>query len=240
MSTTPESYELFRLENIAYDVALNFGNVGDVALARMQRLVQRAMFLVAGHDRRWSWLEARDSIVTVSAQEEYSLSELVREVESFWIEESNRQKLSRIPTNYFQELVPMPTDASGAPRMYDFRGVDSSGNKVVSFYPIPDDAIEIFYRFSKQIVPVKNVQQDIRQAWGIPANIASVVIETATALAYQGVNDARYQNQLALCTAMIDAAYAADQSHPDTTYRARLQAGNTHADGPLLGPLYGE
>jgi hypothetical protein len=225
MSTPPEIYELFRLEQLAYDVAFNTGQAGSSqGIDRALRLLNRAGLIIAGHDRRWSWLHVKDSFNTVANQEEYSLNQDVRELTGVWLEGSYRQKLDRIPTTQFNELEPQSSSATGTPRLYDRKGVDSSGCMVISLYPLPTSAIEVFYRYYKHLLPIKNQQADVVSAWGLPPNMVPVLVEVATALSYQGLNDTRFNDQFSLAIGSIDNAYAADQSRPDTVYRAKDQA----------------
>lgn len=223
--STPEIYELFRLEQIAYDVAFNTGQAGSSqGIDRAMRLINRAAIIIAGHDRRWSWLHVKDSFNTVANTEEYSLNQDVRELTSIWMEGSNRQKLDRIPTTQFTELEPESSSVTGTPRLYDRKGVDSSGCMVISLYPVPSSSIEVFYRYYRHLLPIKNSQADVVSSWGLPINLVPVLIEVATALSYQGLNDTRFNDQFTLAVGSIDNAYAADQSRPDTIYRAKDQA----------------
>ena len=239
--TTPQIYELFRLEDLAYDVGFNSGNTGSQGIERGVRLLNRAAILIAGHDKRWSWLYAKDSVLTEVGQEEYSLACDVRELTSMWMEGSYRQKLDRIPTTQFTQLEPQSSSVTGTPRLYDLRGVDSSGNKVISLYPVPSvGSIEVFYRYYRQLLPLTDQQKSVISGWGMPVNLVPVLIEVATALSFQGLNDTRYNDQFTIANGSIESAYAADQARPDTIYRARDQAATLGADdgGARLPPEF--
>jgi hypothetical protein len=233
--SAPEMYELYRLENIAYDVGLNFGNTGDVAIARNFRLVNRAMVKIAGHDRRWSWLRTKDKILTVAGRYEYSLRVDAKEVTKFWMEGANRGEIIRIPEGFEEDA----NLTQGVPNLYDWRGVDSQGARVVTFYPAATPGIEIWYRFFKHIMPIKDGSCDVRTYWGIPPNIAELLIEVTTALAWQGINDKRFSDQVVMVSQMIDDAYAADQSNVGTRYRAQSQEGSKADDEPHFEPRFG-
>lgn len=231
---TPEIYELFRLEEIAYDVAFNTGETGTQGINRALRLINRAAIIIAGHDKRWSWLHAKDYFTAVADQEEYSLNQDVKELTGVWLQGSSRQKLDRIPTTQFNEIEPESDIISGTPRIYDIKGVDSSGCKVISLYPVPDSGVEVWYRYYKQLLPIRNQQSDVCSSWGMPVNIVPILIEVATALSFQGLNDTRFNDQLSLAISSIENAYAADQGRPDTRYRARDQIGiDMYSDGRL-------
>lgn len=232
---TPEIYELWRLENVAFDIAGNFGNTGDVAVARMTRLVNRAMIKIAGNNRRWTWLRTKDSFTTVANVREYSLRLDAKEITKFWMEGSNRGEIIRVPEGFDEDGA----ITSGSPSLFDWRGVDSNGAKVVEFYPLPGAGIEIFYRFYRHITPVKDGGVDLRSAWGIPPNICELLIEVATALAWQGINDKRFYEQVNMATTMIQDAYDADQENIATRYRQKSQESDDRDDGPRFEPRFG-
>ncbi len=239
--STPEINELWRFENIAYDVGVNFGNTSTQSLAKMGRFVNRAaQKITTEKNRRWSWLYTKDFITTVSDEGEYSLRQDAGQVLNFWIP-GVVQKLGRIPTSKFIGLVPDEEADSGTPRMYDWRGVDSNGSKVVFLWPIPSaDDLDVYYRFKRFITPIVNVQDNVRAKWGMPPNVIECVTELATALAFKGINDVRYKEQLAIAEAMIEDAYNDDQENPDTTYRMEPFDGGGSDDGPYLGSTFGE
>jgi hypothetical protein len=239
--TAPAADELFRFLDIAYDVGLNFGSTTDQGLDRAKRCLNRAATQLAGHDRRWSWLRVKDSILTVQGEPEYSLPPDFRKEEQFWIQEGSRRKLGRISTALKTELVPDAELRTGIPSLYDFEGVDSVGSRVATFWPCPsEDDIEIWFRYSRFILPIRDDQKSLRASWGMPPNIIEVLVQKASALAIQGINSDKYFALNNAADAQIAEAYAADQSHPDATYQARLVGeGRPAQEGPLLPPEYG-
>lgn len=239
--SAPDINELWRFENVAYDVAVNFGNTSDQSQRKMQRFLNRAAQMVATQkNRRWSWLYAKDYITTIESEGEYSLPSDLQKVNEFWIQDSNRQKLDRIPSGKFRELVPDDSEDSGTPRLYDFRGVDSNGSKVAFFWPIPSEAgLKIYFRYKRFITPIVNPQADVRSYWGMPQDVILAAVELATALALKSINDPRWKDQLILAEGMIDQAYADDQENPDTTYRMEPFEGDSGDGEPVFESRFG-
>lgn len=233
-----EPWDLYSLQGIALDVARSFGNESSQSRERMKRFVNRAGIYIAGHDRKWTWMRVVDSFETATSVEEYSIPG-IRELQMFWIQDSPRQKLDRVPQRFFRQRIPEPQIATGIPRLYDKVGVDSSGDDVYSFYPIPSGVIEIFYAYFRDIDPMKHDHDTIMAYWGMPKSMREVLFQTAKAFAFDGVDSARYEKELAIADAMIEDAYGADQNNADTTVRASEQDPNTFLyDGPGLPSNY--
>jgi len=237
---TFEDNELFRFEEIAFDVALIFGNTTDQGLTRSRRSVNRAMLALAGTNKRWSWLKVKDTFNTISGTREYSLTRDVKVLHQMWIDGANRQRIDRLPTSTFVERVPNPDDATGTPRLYDEEGVDSSGAKVISLYPVPSSILEINFRYTRQIVPILTPEADIRSYWGLPAHLLEALTTKSAAFALRGVNGTKSMELEALANAQIDEAYASDQEGTTTTFRAPMQEGRDRfSDDVMLPPTYG-
>lgn len=237
---TPDDHEFFRISQIAYDVGLIFGSTTDQGMARCKRSIYRAALSLAGNDRRWSWLKTKDSFNTVSSQREYSIREDVKFIHQMWMEGVNRQRIDRIPTSQFVEQVPNPELSTGIPRLFDEEGVDSTGAPVISLYPVPASALEVKYRFTRDILPFKDDSNDIRVIWGMPPRLLEALTQKAAALAIQGTNSQKFRELDALAESLIEDAYAADQAKPYTTYRAPMIEGrDAISDGPQLPPTYG-
>ncbi len=232
--------QLTRFSEIAQDVGSIFGSQTDQALTRVKRCINRAAISLAGQDRRWSWLQTKDSFVTASLVNEYSLNQDVRTIHQLWLPDLNRQRIDRIPTSKFVELVPNPTAATGIPRLFDEEGVDSSGAKIVSLYPMPSSVLTINYRYTKQMLPILDDNTDILQWWGLPLNLLECLTQKAAALASQGVNGARFLELNGMAEQIIAEAYACDQAKPWTSFRAPLgDEWDMIADGPSLPPQFG-
>lgn len=240
-TSAPEDNEFFRIENIAYDVGQIFGSTTDQGLARARRSIYRAALYIVGQDRRWTWLKTKDSLLTVASQREYSLRDDISDLQQqMWMEGSNRGRIDRIPTSDFVQRVPNPEEATGTPVLYDEEGVDSSGAKVVSFYPVPSSEIEIFYRFTRQIMPFNDPSEDIRTIWGMPAKMLEPLTQKAAALCVQGVSSSRFNDMNALAEALILDAYGSDQAKPATTFRApMIRERDSLSDGVMLPPQFG-
>ncbi len=239
--TQLEDNELFRFEEIAYDVGLIFGSTTAQGLKRARRCLNRAMIDLAGHDRRWSWLRVKDSFITETGVREYSLNADVRVLEHrMWMQGATRGSIDRLPSAQFVERVPNPDDSTGTPRLFDEEGVDSSGCKVVSLYPVPPSDLEIFYRYSRHIAPISEGSTDVRVAWGLPQNLLGPLTKKAAAFALLGVSGERAEKLEAQADAEIEAAYGADQAKPYTSYRAPMQdTYDALSDGPMLPPQFG-
>lgn len=236
----PEDDEYFRIENIAYDVGLIFGSTTEQGLARARRCIYRAALYISGHDRRWTWLQTKDIFKTTGQVREYSIRQDVKTIHQMWMQGANRQRIDRIPTSQFVERVPNPDLATGIPRLFDEEGVDSSGAKIVSLYPIPASALDIYYRFTRQIMPPRAPEADIRVLWGMPPTMLEVLTQKAASLALQGTNSSKSTELAGMAEQLIDAAYAADQAKPATTYRAPMIDGrDAITDGPMLPPSFG-
>lgn len=240
ISEIPEDDEFFRIENIAYDVAQIFGSTTDQGIGRARRCVYRAALYIGGHDRRWTWLKTKDSFFTTLGTREYSLRDDTKQIHQVWIQGTNRQRIDRMPTSQFVERVPNPELATGIPTLFDEEGVDSGGARIISLYPVPNGALEIFYRFTRRLMPFKDPTNDIRVLWGMPPEMLDVLTQKAAALAVQGISSSRFADLNMMAEQMIQAAYADDQAHPATTYRAPLMEGrDAILDGPMLPPQFG-
>lgn len=242
MSTPLEDNELFRFGEVAFDVAQIFGSTTAQGLTRARRSLNRAMIYIVGHDRRWSWLRTKQSFMTIADTREYSLQREVRaDIEQFWMEGANRGTIRRVPTGQFVKAVPDPASYSGTPYLFDYEGVDSSGCIVISLFPTPSAAVEIFYRHTKQITPINDPDKDIRQYWGLPQNMLEPLTQKAAAIMVQGVNGKRFQELNTEAERLILEAYAADQSKQNTTYRAPMHDENMPfiVEDVLLPPEFG-
>jgi hypothetical protein len=241
MPTPPEEFELFRFGEVAYDVAQIFGVTTEQGLSRARRALNRAIIDIAGHDRKWSWLRTKTSLETIATEREYSLDPSARpDIQQFWMTGANRGVIDRVPTGKFVRNMPDPESYSGNPYLFDYEGVDSSGLVVVSFFPTPASAIEIFYRFTRHPMPIKDESKDIRVAWGIPPNMLETLTQRAAMLMVQGVNGERYDKMKADTDLQIKEAYAADQAKPGTIFRAPMHGGPELYDGdPLLPSTFG-
>lgn len=239
--TVPDENELFRFGEVAYDVAQIFGSTTEQGLTRARRALNRAMIYIAGHDRKWSWLRTKSSLMTVDDTREYSLDREARaDINHFWMEGSTRGKIYRVPTGQFVRSVPDPENYSGNPYLFDYEGVDSSGAVVVSFFPTPSAAIEVFYRFTRKIKPISEEDKDIRVAWGIPEDMLEALTQKAAAMCVQGISGERYDAMNAEAERLILEAYAADQSRQNTTYRApMIDEGRPMEAEVLLPPEFG-
>ncbi len=238
---TPEDSEFFRIENIAYDVGLAFGSTTDQAQARIRRCIYRAALSIAGTEtRRWSWLKCKDSFLTTTGENEYSIRQDVKVLHHLWMEGVSRQRIDRIPTTQFVERVPDSNLMTGIPRLFDEQGVDSSGAKIVSLYPVPSGELEVFYRFTRKIVPFSDPSQDIRVLWGMPEQLLEALTQKATALAAQGISATKFAELTTFAEQLIDGAYADDQNNTATTYRSPMIHGrDALEDGPMLPPQFG-
>lgn len=241
MSTPLDDDALFRFGEIAFDVAQIFGNTSAQGLTRARRALNRAMIYIAGHDRKWSWLRTKDSLTTTIGVREYSLQREVRaDISHFWMEGAARGKIYRVSTGRFVKAIPDPDNYSGNPYLFDYEGVDSSGCLVVSFFPTPAAATEIFYRYTRQIKPINDEDKDVRAYWGLPQNMLEVLTQKAAALAVQGVNGTRFKELNADAEAMLQDAYSCDQSRTNTNFIAPMQGeGEPLGEGVLLPPEFG-
>lgn len=237
----PAANELFRFGELAFDVATIFGVTTEQGLKRARRSLNRAAIAIAGHDRNWSWLRVKDSLYTSSGIREYSLPEGLRaDIEHFWMEGSYRGKLTRIPTNRFVKAEPDASTTSGTPQFFDYEGVDSSGCMQFSFFPVPSARIQIHFRGTREIVPIDDDDKDVRAYWGLPQSMLEPLIKKAAAICVQGVSTQRFEQLSGEADALIEAAYAADQSRKNTTYRAPMieASGGPEFDDPRLPPQF--
>lgn len=221
--TIPADEELFRFGQIAYDVAQIYGVTTSQGLARARRALNRAMISIAGHDRKWSWLKVKDSFDTVADTREYSLPQEVRgDLHQIWIGSDAPGVIQRVPTGQFVRSMPDPDSYSGNPYLFDFEGVDSSGCMVISLFPTPSSALEVFYRYTRHIRPISDEDKDVRQYWGLPQNMLETLITKAAAICVRGSSGERYDELNAEAEMQIAEAYAADQARLNTTFRARM------------------
>lgn len=241
-TSIPDINALFRFSEVAYDAAQIFGSTTDQALARVKRCLNRAAIDIAGNDRRWGWLQSSTpyQFNTVALQINYSLRQDVKIIHQVWISDLNRQRLDRIPTTKFVELVPNPQLATGIPRLYDLQGVDSNAAPIISLYPMPASVYQMNVRYTKQIVPVLNDTADIRVAWGMPENLLTALTQKAAAYALQGVNNAKFMELNQLSEMLIKDAYDAEQSRLFTHWRAPMSdTWDMLSEGPMLPATYG-
>lgn len=231
--------ELYRLENVTLDVARNYGNESTQMLAKIKRVINQAAILVAGHDRKWSWMLVNDSFNTVSGIENYHLNQDVRDLLLFWKTGENRGTIDRIGTGLFKKYVPDTTVYSGVPRMWDEQGVDTNGAKIISLFPVPGGVYEINYRYFRHLLPLRNDQNDLRSYWGMPPNIIEAcLIPMATALLYKHVDDDRYKTERGEAEAQIELAYGADQQKANTVIRVPGDDPDRFYSDPMLPPNF--
>lgn len=204
-------------------------------------LVRAAIRISTEKNRRWSWLDVTKSFDTIAGEETYTLPSCFKAApRALFIKGSNRRRLRRIPTNSFIDKVPDPSTDSGNPTFYDYAGVNSNGSRLITLWPIPAGVEEIFVRGKRVIVAPSNDEVDIRAAFGMPEDVIEALIEYATALAWKGQNDARYQEQMGEAQHLLDEAYAADQENNDTRKRARMMESEDYSDGdPQLPANFG-
>lgn len=232
--------ELFQFGNVVFDAASIFGSTTDQAIARVRRCVNRAMIDINRKNRRWSWLKQIYSFNTVANQRIYSLDPTVKKIQQVWITGISRQRIDRIPTTKFVELVPNPELATGIPRLYDFEGVDSNGAIQISLYPMPGSLYPINVGHTKKIMPIKEDTTDVRSWWGMPDNLLSALTQKSAAYACQGINNSKYSELDMAAEALIEDEYAADQENPQTSFRAPMgDEFSMIADGPMLPPTFG-
>lgn len=235
----PLEDELFRFGEIAFDVASILGVTTEQGLKRSRRAINRAMIDIAGHDRKWSWLRVKDSFYTVAGTREYSMQAEVRgDIAQMWMEGAHRGKLTRIPTTQFVNAEPDVNTTSGTPMFFDYEGVDSSGCRVISLFPTPASAIQVFLRYTREIQPISDESKDVRAYWGLPASMLNALIQKSAALVVQGVSTERYDILNNAAEMIIADAYAADQSMSNTKYRAPMIGSEDQDMDPRLPPQY--
>lgn len=232
----PEDYEMFRIENIAFDVGQIFGATTDQGIARARRCVYRAALYIAGQNRRWKWLKTKDSFLTIASTQEYSLRDDVKVLHQMWMEGATRGVIHRIPTTEKVRRITSPSETSGNPYLFDEEGVDSSGAPVISLWPVPASAIEVFYRFTRDILPPTDPSDEIMSYWGMPRRMLEPLTQKAAALCIEGVNSVRFDKLNGLAEALIEDAYAADQESTLTTFRAPMNGGRGDVYGDVQLP----
>lgn len=239
MSDTYSPNELYRLENVTLDVARQFGNESSQSQDRIKRVINRAATLVAGNERKWSWMQVNEAFNTVSDKETYSLNQDVRELLQFWKTGENRGTIDRIGPSQFRKYVPDATVYSGVPRMWDEQGVDTNGAKIISLFPIPNGIYEVNYRYFRHLLPVRNDQTNLWAYWGMPPNVIECLIQMTTALMFKGIDDSRYKLERGEAEAMIQDAYSADQVKGNTTIRVPGTDPDNMWSDPMLPPNFG-
>ena len=240
MSESPQMDSLDSIWGVAYDVGEILGSTNKQGMQRALRLVNRAAIEIAGHDKRWSWLRGYDTFQTICDQFTYSLPTYVKKEHLMWMEGRSRQKLDRIPERRFRELAPNPKLAKGIPRLYGFEGVDSEGAIMIFLYPVPNLVLTIHFDFAKRIVPAPSPNIAFTQWWGMPNQMREILVKKAASIGLEAVDDERAPTWKQDVEAMIQEAYASDQSHPDTTYRAPMnEVDDMLSDGPMLPASYG-
>lgn len=223
------------------DIARQYGDESTQVKTRIGRLVNRAATLVIGHDRNWSWLKITSSFTTSASTETYSLDKPVRQLLHFYAQGDNRRVIKRIPSTQFRQYVPNPSLYSGLPTMWDEQGVDSTGSKIISLFPVPTAVETIYYQYFRHILPIKQDQQDLWSYWGMPPNVIECVIQMATALMFKGIDDDRYQLERGEAEAMTADAFGADQSKGgNTVIRSPMNDPDAYISGdPMLPPAFG-
>lgn len=240
MSDEPQMDSLDSIWGVAHDAGEILGSTNKQGMQRALRLVNRAAIEIAGHDRRWSWLRGYDTFDTIALQFIYSLPTYVRKEHLIWMEGQSRQKLDRIPDRRFRELAPNPKLSQGIPRLYSFLGVDSEGAIQIGLYPVPSMTLTISFDFARRIVPAPSPNLCFTQWWGMPNQMRECLVNKAAALGMNAVDDERAATFQQLAENAVLEAYAADQSHPDTTYRAPMnEVDDMLSDGPMLPPNFG-
>jgi hypothetical protein len=211
---------MFKFEELISDVCEDFGNTSLQARNRAKRMINRGLERIIGHGKRWTWTRVMGEILTSDGEEFYSLEDDCRKPFFFRRTGTNRGKMTCIPDSEFYEAVPDTEDTSGVPEMWSPDGVDSNGAYQVRFYPIPDGEYTVKYKYERGIIPLRNDADDVRAVSGLPGHMREVLLKMSSALMFKGIDDARYNDDMAEAVAMVNAAYADDQENADREIRA--------------------
>lgn len=232
--------DLFSLANLADAVCLNIGATDDLTQAKAKKWVNRALlrFSELGY---WSFQYQYGAILTtVAAQEEYSLSGVLK-VNSIYTSTPIQRKLRLIEDNYFRSMYPNNT-ATGAPYYWRRTGWSTTtvNTPKIGLYPIPDIAYTLKYDYVKPINLLGSDTDDIRLVTGMPSPLIDLVIEMATAIGWKEIDDGDSQAQMQECMLRLKAAYGDDKSEIDERLiMAPLESDNLDRYyDPQLSPLF--
>jgi hypothetical protein len=70
------------------------------------------------------------------------------------LNDTSNSMMTLAPTTWMDEKFLLTTPATGAPKYYNFNGVDANGDTQVDLYPIPNDAYDIRFNIIKPQVPL--------------------------------------------------------------------------------------
>jgi hypothetical protein len=232
--------EIYTLLDAATEVSQAYGDTSDISIAKAKKWCNRALVRMAEiHD--WSWLKVFDaSIATVSGTESYSLASGVKKIYAIWLQDSARRKLRLIDDRRFREIYTQATTPQGNPLYYRNYGRDSSGNRKIALYPVPNAVLTLKYDYVKEITLLVNNTDDVREVTGMPAHMVDAWIELATAIGYREQDDSDYQSAMAEAVERVIRLAAEDGAEIDDEIRAAAfgDSGNDWLD-PVLPPRFG-
>lgn len=70
------------------------------------------------------------------------------------LNDTSNSAMTLVPTTWMNEKFLLTAAAKGAPKYYNFNGVDANGDTQVDLYPIPDGAHDIRFNIIKPQVPL--------------------------------------------------------------------------------------
>ena len=241
---------LFTLEDIATQVALNYGDQTDFTIEKAKKWVNRALLRI-NEMGDWSWLMVFDATFnTASGTEAYTLADGVKRVYSLFITSSTaRRKLKLVDDRRFREVYTNTVTPQGTPHIYRLYGrstaVGFEGRRKVALWPVPNATYAMYYDYRREI-PLFTDALDasgatVMEVTGMPAHMVDALIELATAISFRELDDSDYESAMAEAMARWNNLLADDLTEIDDSIRMRAFNTETSYFGdPVLPPQYGD
>lgn len=233
--------DLFTLEDLATEVAQNYGDTSDITIAKAKKWINRALLRI-NEMGDWSWLMTFDATFsTVSGTESYTLADGVKRVYSLFIQDTSRRVLRLMDDRTFREMNTSAVNPQGTPYSYRLYGRNSTnGRRKVALWPVPNAVFTMYYDYRKDISLLSADTDDVRITCGMPAHMVDALIELASAIGYRELDDSDYESAMAEAVVRWQNLLADDLTEIDDRIRQRSFDDDFLPLGdPMLPPQFG-
>lgn len=233
---------LYTLLDIATQVAQNYGDTSDITLAKAKQWVNRALIRI-DEIGDFSWLMKFDETFnTVAGTETYTLVDGVKRIYAIYYQQNVRRKLRLMDDRRFREVFTYSVSPQGTPLWYRLYGRNATnGNRKVALWPIPNNAIAIYYDYRKEMTLLVNDSDDVRSVTGMPGHMVDALIELATAISFRELDDSDYESAMAEAVGRWQKLLAEDLSEIDDNIRMKnFESDSIYFGDPVLPPQYGD
>lgn len=233
---------LFTLDDIALQVAQNYGDTSDITIAKAEKWINRALLRI-NELGDWSWLMKFDATFnTTSGTETYTLGAGVKKIYALYYSDNVRRKLRLMDDRRFREVFTYNVTPTGTPLWYRLGGRSTiNGRRQVKLFPVPNATIAMYYDYRQEMPLLVNSTDDVRVVTGMPDHMVDALIEMATAISFREQDDSDYQSAIQEAEARLQRLLAEDETEIDDRIRmANFEGDSVYYGDPVLPPQYGD